>query len=82
MIIARMWSVIRESREWAFVESLGRYCWVEVLREQITTDRETQQEAEQDFTDLGFERGPGVIGCYDEITEGVKWVRYIVQHKR
>ena len=42
--------------------------------------RETQEEADKDFAELGFAIKPNVIvQCHDEIEKEKSWVRYIVQ---
>jgi hypothetical protein len=48
----------------------------------VTPMRETQEEADKDFAELGFTLEPNVIvQCHDEIEKEKSWVRYIVQCK-
>ena len=77
----RIWFVKKEEREWKFVPEHNMYCWSVTLNEIVTPVRDTQEESDKDFAELGFALEPNVIvQCHDEI-EKEKWVRYIVQCK-
>ena len=78
----RNWFVKKEEYVWQFSPEHNMYCWSVVLNEMVTPMRETQEEADKDFTELGFDIKPNVIvQCHDEIVKEKSWVRYIVQCK-
>lgn len=77
------WFVKKQVHEWKFVEELDMFCWVTTSDEVVTPMRATQEEATQDFAELGFKLNPSpnvVVQCQD-IKEGKTWTRYIVQCK-
>ena len=44
--------------------------------------RETKEEADMDFAELGFAIKPNaIVQCHDEIKKEKYWVRHIVQSK-
>lgn len=78
----REWFVVKQTYDWEWVEDLNMFCWVNKTHSQFTQSRATQEEATQDFTELGFVIKPNVIvQCHDEIEKEKSWVRYIVQCK-
>lgn len=75
-----MWFVVKEVRAWEWVEHLDMYCWVSKSHERITPERNTEEEANEDFARLGFRlSSTACVQCNDEINIGEFWVRYIVQ---
>ena len=78
----RNWFVQKEEWIWKFVPELNMYCWVSILNEIVTPMRETQEEADIDFAELGFSIKPNaIVQCNDEIEKEKHWVRHIVQCK-
>lgn len=75
-----VWFVVKEVRKWELVDELNMFCWVEESHEHITPDRDTEEEANQDFAELGFALSPtATVQCHDEIKIGKSWTRHIVQ---
>lgn len=78
----KKWFVQKEELIWKFVPEHNMYCWVSILNEIVTPMRETQEEADMDFAELGFAIKPNaIVQCQDEIRIGKSWVRHIVQSK-
>lgn len=76
----QVWFVVKVVCTWKYVEELDRMCWVEKSHERITPCRDTKEEANQDFAELGFRlSSTACVQCNDEIKIGEFWVRYIVQ---
>ena len=74
------WCVIKEVREKQWIDKFQQDCWVCTSFEELTPHRDTQEEADKDFKDLGFNIDRDTnIQCHDDITEKV-WTRHIVQH--
>lgn len=72
--------VVKVVCTWKYVEELGRMCWVEKSHERITPGRDTKEEANQDFENLGFVFSDRAhVQCHDEIKIGESWTRHIVQ---
>ena len=57
----RNWFVKKEEYVWQFVPEHDMYCWVIVLNEMVTPMRETQEEADKDFAELGFAIKPNAM---------------------
>lgn len=77
------WFVVKQTYDWEWVEDLNMFCWVNKTHSQFTPSRATQEEATQDFAELGFKLNPSpnvVVQCQD-IKKGKSWTRYIVQCK-
>jgi hypothetical protein len=75
-----VWFVVKEVRKWEWVDDLNMFCWVEKSHEHITPDRDTEEEANQDFAELGFTLSPtATVQCQDCIKKSELWTRYIVQ---
>lgn len=75
-----VWFVVKEVRKWEWVDELNMFCWVEESHEHITPDRDTEEEANQDFENLGFVFSDRAhVQCHDEIKIGKSWTRHIVQ---
>ena len=78
----RNWFVKKEELIWKFVPEHNMYCWVSILNEIVTPMRETQEEADIDFAELGFAiKQNAIVQCHDEIEKEKSWVRHIVQSK-
>lgn len=77
--VKKEWFVIKEVRAWEHVQDLGLYCWVSVLHQQITPTRNSKDEANEDYLNLGFKPHPGGLHATEEITPGKLWVSYMVQ---
>ena len=78
--MARKWGIFQDVREWRYIEEFGRCLWVSVSNERITQARDTQEEANKDFENLGYIIKDGAaVQCYDNIIKGKVWERYIVQ---
>lgn len=76
------WFVKKQVLEWQFVDKLDMFCWVTISDEIITPMRATEEEANNDFINLGFKiRDKVVIQRHDEIKLNKSWVRHIVQTK-
>lgn len=76
------WFVKKQVHEWQFVDELDMFCWVTISDEIITPMRATEEEANNDFINLGFKiKDKAVIQCHDEIKLNKSWVRHIVQTK-
>ena len=74
--------VFKQIRQWQYVEGLGN-CWVTIYNEKTSPLRQTQEEADKDFAELGFKiSSSATVQCHDDITKEVIWVRYIVQKVR
>lgn len=72
--------VVKVVRTWQYVEELDRMSWVEKSHERITPCRDTKEEANQDFENLGFVFSDRAdIKCHDTIKIGESWTRHIVQ---
>lgn len=72
--------VVKVVRTWEFVEELARMSWVEKSHERITPCRDTKEEANKDFENLGFVFSDRAhVQCHDEINIGKSWTRHIVQ---
>jgi hypothetical protein len=81
-IMTQNWFVKKEEYVWQFVPELNMYCWSKILNEIVTPIRETQEEADKDFVELGFALKPNVIvQCHDVIENEKHWTRHIVQRK-
>lgn len=82
-MIKKGWFVVKEVRAWEWVEDLDMFCWVEKTHERITKNRETKEEADNDFTELGFNTNTKtIVQCQDEIKLNKTWIRHIVQYGR
>lgn len=76
----KLWFVVREKLVWEYCPDFNCSLWVAVSREQITPDRNDEEYANKDYSDLGFRlRNSGTVQCNDEIVPGKSWVRHIVQ---
>ena len=78
----KVYFVMRENLVWKYVEELKKHCWVTISRTKVSTNRSEIEEANKDFTRLGFaiKSGPGVmVQCHDNIVPNKFWVRHIVQ---
>ena len=82
MIVRNVWFVVKSVRKWEWVDYLNMFCWVEESHEHITPERDTEEEANQDFAELGFALSPtATVQCQDYLKKGELWTRYIVQCK-
>ena len=74
------WCVYKEVRKKQWIDKFKQFCWVCISFEEVTPHQDTQEEADKDFKNLGFDvNEDSYIQCHDDITEKV-WTRYIVQH--
>lgn len=79
-MMKQVWFVVKEVRAWKYVEELGKMSWVEESHVRITPERDTKEDANQDFAELGFKLSDrALVQCHDEIKIGKSWTRYIVQ---
>ena len=80
--MAKKWCIYRIVCDWQFVEEFGQFLWTEVSREKVTPERELKEDAEADFSKLGFDVRKSkntAVQCHDDIKKGKKWVRHIMQ---
>lgn len=76
----KKWYVFKEIRVWRYCPELDRFLWVEVFHRPITRARNSETDANADFSDLGFEIDKtGCVQCNDNIIPDRIWVRHIVQ---
>lgn len=74
------WCVIRETRTLRWSAEYKMKLWVLGLREYVTPCRETMEEADEDFENLGFEYDKEATVQSDDHFDGTIWTRHIVQH--
>lgn len=72
--------VIYEKRVKVYNNELNMQVWESETIKQITASRERKEDAEKDFLALGFPYCSG-LPCFDKITGGKVWERYILQCK-
>ena len=78
----KVYFVIREELVWQYVEEIKKHCWVTMSRKKVSPNRREIEEANKDFSRLGFtiKSGHGVlVQCHDNIVTNKYWVRHIVQ---
>ena len=76
------WCVFRTESRYEYDSELKMNVWREYSHEEVTPRRESQEEADKDFAELGFKLCPNAIcQCNDDIKPEKYWVRHIVQHK-
>lgn len=82
MIVRNVWFVVKSVHKWEWMDDLNMFCWVEESHEHITPERDTEEEANRDFAELGFALSPtATVQCQDCLKKGELWTRYIVQCK-
>ena len=76
------WCVIRDVCVRRWDPEFKMNLWHTESHEQVTPARETMEEADEDFVNMGFKYRKTATAQCDDHFEGATWTRHIVQHCR
>lgn len=75
----QVWFVLLRTSNWEYVAHLRQSCWVIKSDLRITPDRETQEQANRDFANLGYAIKPHSTIQYEKFKKGTYLLEIMVQ---
>lgn len=75
----RVWFVLLRTSNWEYVSHLKQCCWVVKSDLRITPERETQEQANEDFANLGYIVKPHTTIQYEKFKKGNYLLEIMVQ---